>query len=463
MRSKIYIYIIFVLLIVANILHKLVYTRNMRIVVFTKNIQNCIVESVGWQLEIPHCKQYNYLEYIEVFSRQVGSSDRGFFQPKRLIAQQVVAKSVAWLSVKRWWQLVKAYIKNGKSFLLKYGLFYLSGDQAGLVAGMVFGGSHDLSPELKNALQVSGLTHVVSASGYNVSVVAGVVVWLAAAAPIALPRSYSGWLIILGVWSYALAAELVPPVVRAAIMISLNILSSRLVWRQQNTLFTWGITVAIMLACEPFYMTSLSFWLSAMATLGIIIFLPLLVSLEGLFYRLETGQVEDAVMKSTLSLADPHDQRYNQKKDKVVWLWFFLKESLAVTLSAQAFTTPLILLVFGRASYLSLVTNTLLLWLTPVITLAGLGLMLVGAILAGCSIQAGWLMIFLSQLVSWPVNLFINSVLWFGQFEWGVVRWQFSWWGVFLWWLVLFALIWRHHYSLHRKRTNIVKQELTFL
>ena len=465
MRSKIYIYIILVLLITANILHKLVYTQSMKIGAFTKNIRSCGVEGVGWRLEVPKCEQYQELEFVEISSRVVGDSDNSFFQPKRLIAQAVTEKYIGRVSGKRWWESAQNYIVAGRNFLLKHGLSFLPGDQAGLVAGMVFGGSQDLSQELQTAFQVAGLTHVVSASGYNVSVISGMIIWLTSfILPRALPKRFSVWLIILGVWAYAIVAELVPPVIRAAIMISLSILSSQVFYRQQNTLFTWGTTVAIMLALEPFYMVSLSFWLSALATLGIIVFLPLLVSAEGIFYQLETGQVVDqfAVQKKRKTEAGP-------------WLWLVLRESLLVTLAAQAFTTPLILLVFGKTSYLSVVTNTLLLWLTPIITLMGLGLMLVGAALAVFSAQAPvqiqvqtqaqtqWLMIFLSRVVSWPVKLFIDSVKWFGQFEWGVVKWSLSWQGVFLWWLVLLVLLGGYHYFLRKKKIGIEKERTAFL
>ncbi len=53
---------------------------------------------------------------------------------------------------------------------------WLPGDEAGLASGILLGGSDKLSRPAKEAFRKVGMLHVVAASGYNVTVVAGGVV-----------------------------------------------------------------------------------------------------------------------------------------------------------------------------------------------------------------------------------------------------------------------------------------------
>jgi len=390
-------------------MQKLIMTRNNDAVavittriLFAGNIQDCYIKTIEWSFFLPNCEQYQVGEFLEVFGSHSGSSDNSFFQPKRLKVQAVKQLSLSRLSVKYWWHKAQILIDQQKTILLKNGLSFLPPTHANLISGMVFGGAASLPQELRDDFQITGLTHVVSASGYNVSVVAGIAIFIFSKF---LPRRLSTLVIILTIWSYAIAAELVPPVIRSSIMISLNLIASRVFFKQYNLFFALIFTALAMLLWEPFYAQSLSFWLSTLATLGIILFLPLLESEEGWFSRLSTGHFSE------------------QELDKSN----IFKESFLVTLAAQSLTIPLVIMVFGEVSLLSFVTNTMLLWLTPLITLLGLGLMLVGAMFSFWPGVWMGVMPVLSLFVWLPTELFISSVSWFGRFEWGLVKISLPW------------------------------------
>ena len=428
-RTKVYIYIILILFIVANIMQKLIKTQKYidinpiaTRVLFTKNMQNCYVKTRIWSFFIPDCDQYHEGDFLEVSGSYSGDSDNGFFQLKRLKIQAVKHIFFSQLSVKHWWRRALVFVYAQKSALLKRGLFYLPPTHASLVAGMVFGGTASLPQELQQNFQITGLTHVVSASGYNVSVVAGMAIFLFSKF---LSRRLSTLVIILIVWSYAVAAELVAPVIRASMMISLNLIASKVFFKQYNLLFSLVFTAFIMLLWEPFYAQSLSFWLSTLATLGIILILPLLESEGGWFSRLSTGHLS------------------GQKKSVTTNVF---QESFLVTLAAQSLTLPLVSAVFGEMSILSFLTNTILLWLTPLITLSGLGLMLVGGLLSPWPGLWQLLVPILSLAVWLPTEIFISSAEWFGQFEWGLVNFSLPWWAVGAWWSMLGVIILRKRY-----------------
>ena len=425
-KLKLTIYTIFVLFIIANIMQELVWTRKdidnnsaTTRVLLAGNMQDCLVKTLKWSFFIPNCDQYHQGDFLEVSGSHEGDSDKGFFQLKRLKVQAVKRISFSRLSVKYWWSRAQVFMSEQKAVFLETGLSYLPSTHASLIAGMVFGGTASLPQELQQNFQVTGLTHVVSASGYNVSVVAGLAIFIFSKLG---SKKISTPIIILVVWSYAMAAELVPPVVRSSMMISLNLIASRVFFKQYHLFFSLVLTVLIMLLWEPFYAQSLSFWLSTLATLGIILILPLLESQEGLFSRLSTGHLSDQPSSGVGNI---------------------FKESFLVTLAAQSLTLPLVAIVFGQVSLLSFLTNTILLWLTPLITLAGLGLMSAGVIFSlwpGLWPQLGPIF---SLWVWLPTELFISGVEWFGQFEWGLVELALPWWAVAAWWGMLGVIVLR--------------------
>jgi competence protein ComEC len=83
-------------------------------------------------------------------------------------------------------------------------------------------------------------------------------------------------------------------------------------------------------------------------------------------------------------------------KKFVAWV----KEELATTLSAQVFTIPLILFTFGRISLISPITNLLIGWTIPIITVLGL-----------CISLFGWIWLPLGQLLAWVTWVFLEWLI----------------------------------------------------
>jgi competence protein ComEC len=77
-----------------------------------------------------------------------------------------------------------------------------------------------------------------------------------------------------------------------------------------------------------------------------------------------------------------------------------IQTELATTLSAQVFTLPLIFLVFGRISLISPLTNLLIGWTIPVITVLGLVVSFVGIFWLPLAYPVGWVTwVFLEFLI----------------------------------------------------------------
>ena len=240
---------------------------------------------------------------------------------------------------------------------------------AGLLAGILFGTKATLSNDFLEALTTTGTLHIIALSGMNISILAGLSITTLLRFVSKRVASLLTIFIIIGfVWFVGVS----PSVVRAAIMGSLTLLSV-VSGRQSWTLLTYCFTIAVMLFVKPDWLGSLSFQLSALSTLGIILF-----------------------AKNT-----------SGKKNVLV-------DDLRVTLSAQVFTIPLILFVFRRISLVSPLTNILIGWTIAPVTGIGMVMAVAGWIWLPLGYILGWvnwvLLEYLIVMVRWTAKIPFSSV-----------------------------------------------------
>lgn len=215
--------------------------------------------------------------------------------------------------------------------------------QSGLLAGMIFGTKSHIEGTLYDALVTTGTLHIVALSGANISILIACVNALFLfflRRPIA--NILSCGIIIGFVWFVGPS----PSVIRAAIMGLLALLAVSL-GRQYGVLLSWMLAVSLMLVVNPAWLADLSFQLSVMATLGIILF---------------GSEPEKGFRRRSF---------FESGKDALI-------ADLRVTLAAQVFTVPIILFAFGRISLVSPLTNLLIGWLIAPIMALGLLLVVLG-------------------------------------------------------------------------------------
>ncbi len=311
------------------------------------------------------------------------------------------------------------------------GLF--SKDKSLLIAGMVLGIDGEFSKTLDHSFEITGMQHVLVASGSNVALVVASLLFV-------LRRFWrSRWVLclggLLGTWIYALAVGLEPPILRAAIMSSVSLLS--FAQRKQYRSW-WGIVwvVAIVSIWSPDMWESLSFQLSLAATLGVIFVYPLISRGEGWLSLLETGSVVRIV----------DDFQKVTEKSSMVEFWDFVRqpfvESFYMTVAAQSLIIPLLFFYFGKVSVVSFVANTFLLWLVPIVTLLGF-VFLLFTIVAYFLPIINLLVVGVITPMLWLVcELFIRGITFFGEFESGVIELSFSKWQVVGWWVGIVMASW---------------------
>ncbi len=265
---------------------------------------------------------------------------------------------------------------------------------ASLGIGYLLGQKQALPQSLQEALVVTGLTHIVVASGYNLTVLvrlarrlfARVSKYLAALTSVALIIGFvamtglspsmtrAGLVSLLGIWAWYYGRAF-HPVTLLALAASATVL-----W---NPSYAWG---------------DVGWLLSFAAFAGVMIVAPLL---RAYFY--------------------------GEQKPSAIG------QILGETVAAQVMTAPIILVVFGQFSNIALLSNLLI---VPFIPLA---MLLVG--IAGIG---GLLVPGLASIVGWPAQVVLDGMLWVvnwtASMPWAQTKFSLSIGGAVVWYAVVALL-----------------------
>ena len=139
------------------------------------------------------------------------------------------------------------------------------------VEAMVVGSRRMLTPQLREAYSKSGLAHLMAVSGLHLGIVM-MVIGAILMPLLLLPYGHivRNVAIIVLVWLFAMVCGMSPSVVRAALMLSVLQLSLALSMRY-DSLNTLCFTIFVMLIYRPDYLYDISFRLSVMTVLGIVL------------------------------------------------------------------------------------------------------------------------------------------------------------------------------------------------
>jgi competence protein ComEC len=236
--------------------------------------------------------------------------------------------------------------------------------QAALAQGIVLGQRSALPSDLTDDLNSTNTSHIIAISGYNVTLVAGLIVgalaWLAG-------RRQAVLFALFAIAFYTLLTGASPSIVRAAIMGGLFLLAT-LVGRPGSALASIVVAAAIMTAWSPLAIHDVSFQLSFAAVIGLAYLAP---ELEARATQLLGPRVGGA------------------ERLKRGWPNLLLDVS-TVTVAAIAATLPIIALNFGRISLIGLPANLLVVPAFPLIFTLSAAAAVVGAIAEGAGQYVAW-------------------------------------------------------------------------
>lgn len=239
-----------------------------------------------------------------------------------------------------------------------------------LLSSLVLGNrAVDLPNELKDTFIDIGLAAALAASGFQVALILGAVLFLSRKSS-PLQQFGLGTLCLLG---YLCLTGITPSVFRAVVM-GFGGLIAIAAQRQQRPLVSLALAATILLLVQPMWIWDLGFQFSFLATLGLV------TTVEPISKRLE-------------------------------WLPPLFATTIAVLLAAYIWTLPLQLYTFGRISAYSIPANILTIPLVSLTTLGGMFSGLLGAIFEPLPLgrMVSWLMIaplhFMIAIAQWLHSL----------------------------------------------------------
>lgn len=242
---------------------------------------------------------------------------------------------------------------------------YWPDPEASLLAGILLGVETGIPADLAAAFRDTGTAHIIAISGSNIAILAGFVALTLGRLLDARRRFWVAGLSTILVLGYAFLVGWDAAVVRAAIMGGVTLFAAPF-GRRPNGLNSLAFVAAVMALFTPSILWDVSFQLSFMATLGLVLFaVPFSDALSRMITRW-WGEGWAARLTGPIG------------------------EYVLFTLAAQLTTLPVILAQFERLSVIGLLANPLILPAQPAVMASG-GL----ALLSGVLIQP------LGQFIAW--------------------------------------------------------------
>jgi ComEC/Rec2-related protein len=266
---------------------------------------------------------------------------------------------------------------------------YLPEPQASLLIGILFGSERAFSEDFEENLRVSGTTHIIAASGYNITIL------ILASNKIFsfVKKKYRLIISIILIWLYCILSGLGASILRATVMGTLTIVSL-LSGEVKNIHLLLPLGVFLLVLINPRILFDIGFQLSILATLGLIYLLP---------------SIESCLEKILGIKGVPQ----------------FLEDNLLATISCTLSTLPISISIFQKVSLVSIFSNILVLPLTE-------STMLYGSI----SLISTLIFEDISQILfSIPyvqLKIFEIVVNFFGSIEWGYIDINSSWLAIFI-------------------------------
>lgn len=282
-------------------------------------------------------------------------------------------------------------------------LFGGEGADAGYLKSLVIGLTDDMDPELYQQFSQLGLTHILAISGLHVAVFVGGCMWIMRLFRLTREKAMTVTMALIPLYMAISGGS--PSVIRAGIMGMIGLyLAKRRIWKEALNVI--GLAAVVMLLWEPYYLYNVSFQLSFLVTIGLIVGVPRFSALL---------PIRSAALQSLVS----------------------------VTIVAQLVSFPVTVYYFNGISLLSAAANLILVpFISSIVLPLGTVALLIGALSVQAAYPLGWLVSKINAATFWLIDIAAThdpfrlvwpkpSLLWvatyyalLGAVYAGVVRWK---------------------------------------
>ncbi len=260
--------------------------------------------------------------------------------------------------------LILAKLLQLKAAVIKRVNLLVAEPYAAFLGGLLWGAKRSIDPQVMENFNLTGTTHIVALSGYNIMILFVMVMfimpWLG------VSRKYAYIAVISVIVFFVVITGMSASVVRAALMSGLVIMAYTLGGGVRTSIILL-LTALIMCLINPkVLLYDVGFQLSFLATIGLIYLAPFI-------------------------------QRYFNWIPNIL----SLPEAVVTTLSAIFMTAPLIIYQFGRFSLVALPANLLILFIIPIIMAVGFA-----------AVAVSFVYFPLGQVIGWIGQLLLSYPLW---------------------------------------------------
>ena len=252
-----------------------------------------------------------------------------------------------------------------------------------LFLGIMLGYTENIEEETKNNFKNSSISHILAVSGMHISYI---ILGLTLILEKSIGKNKNRIFIICVLIIYMFITGFTPSVVRAGFMAIIT-LFSKLIHRKNDICVTMSLSMLILLIYNPFLMKSTSVLLSFGGTIGIILLNQNIKNmLQNIKRKEKIGQLKVQVK--------------NDNK-----LIIKIKEILSVSISAQIFILPIMILYFNTASISFFITNLFVSFIIGIIVIMGFILILSSFINLQLALIISYILKILIQLL-----IFISKI-----------------------------------------------------
>ena len=253
-------------------------------------------------------------------------------------------------------------------------------DSGALVAGLAIGEQSMQPQELIDAMRTAGLSHLTAVSGGNLAILIVIVVGTTRLLRLRLP--FQIFITLIALTWFVILVRPQPSVLRAAIMASV-VLVGTFSGGQRRGVAVLAVSIALLIVIAPELAVSWGFALSVGATAGLIVFSPSMLEwIQRRFPRMPKA----------------------------------LQDGIAVTLTAQLATVPIIIAMGSTVGLGGIPANLLAMPVVPVVTILGLLAALLSVVFLPAAVLVG-------MVASWFAAWIANVAFFCANLPFAVVPW----------------------------------------
>ena len=273
----------------------------------------------------------NYLKHQNIYLILSLGKDSGMV--KQL--EKNVGNPILSFSFKIKHRLKEVIVKNLSSF------------SAGILNALILGDRQDLSKYLLDILMKLGTIHIIAISGFNVGIVAFIILLVLKIIKIHRKPRYILTMLLLIIYCILTGAS--PPVVRATVM-AVIFFCAYFFEREANIYNSLSLATLIILGVNPWQLFEISFQLSFLSVVSIVWLSPKIKSI------------------------------FPEKLNKIPWLRFLIL-TFSVSSAAWIGLLPLIAFYFKTFTTITVLANMIIVPYSAVITTTGFSFALIGILI----------------------------------------------------------------------------------